>query len=378
MPVRLVIVAHAFPRWPGDVAGSFLGRLAEALIRRGHTVSVVAPADRGQAERRTVEGVAVVQVRYAAPAREDLAYTGDMARKARSPSGAWAFGSLVRALATGVRDEVRRIGADLVHAFWWIPGGWAATGAGVPAVVSLMGTDVTLMRPLPARLLARRVLGRAARVTALSTYLANEARALVRLPRLEIVRVPVPVDVQRFERRQAGGGGIVYLGRLSRQKRVDLLLDAVALAGLQVSVTVIGDGPARPALERHARALGLHNVVFRGALPDDAVPALVAGADVAAFLSRGEGLGLVAAEALMLGVPVVATTDGGGVLDLVRDGEGARVVAPTAEAVGRGLKHCLDDPSQRVAALRAGDRLRAELHPDAVAGQFESVYQALA
>jgi glycosyltransferase involved in cell wall biosynthesis len=376
--VRLVVVAHSFPRWPGDLAGSFLARLAETFVRRGHTVSVIAPADGGRAERRTVDGVEVLQVRYAAPGREDLAYTGDMARKARSPSGAWAFRGLVRALADGAREEARRIDADLVHAFWWVPGGWAATRGAVPTVVSLMGTDVALMRPLAARLLARRVLSRAARVTALSTFLADQARKFVRLRQLEITRVPVPVDVQRFEGRRPGGGGVVYLGRLSNQKRVDLLLEAVARAGVGVPVTIIGDGPARPELERRARALGLHNVDFRGALPDETVPALVAGADVAAFLSRAEGLGLAAAEALMLGVPVVATTDGGGVLDLVRDGAGACVVAPTAEAVGAALLRCLNDPALRGAAIRAGEQLRTDLAPDAVAGQFERVYADLA
>jgi glycosyltransferase involved in cell wall biosynthesis len=241
-----------------------------------------------------------------------------------------------------------------------------------------MGTDVALMRPLPARPLARRVLGRAARVTALSTFLADEARRIVRLRRLEIDRIPVPVDVERFRERRAGGGGVVYLGRLSHQKRVDLLLDAVCQAGIRAPVTIIGDGPARRELERRAQGLGLHNVDFRGTLSNEEVPAIVASADVAAFPSRAEGLGLAAAEALMLGVPVVATSDGGGVLDLVRDGEGACVVPPTAEAVGAALLRCLGDPSLRVAAIRAGEQLRADLAPDAVAGQFERVYAAVA
>lgn len=373
--MRLVIVAHSFPRWPGDVAGSFLGRLAEALVVRGHTVAVVAPADHGRAGGETVQGVEITRVRYAASAREDLAYVGDMARRARSPSGALAFLGLVRALAAGVRHAIARINADLAHAFWWVPGGWAASGASVPVVLSLMGTDVTLMRPRPARLLARRVLGRAACVTALSTYLAGEARRIARLPALTIERVPVPADIARFEGRRDGGGGVVYLGRLSDQKRVDLLLDAVHAAGVRAPVTIIGDGPARPDLESRARTLGLDNVRFLGVLPDDAVPALVAAADVAAFPSRNEGLGLAAAEAQMLGVPVVATSDGGGVLDLVADGAGARVVPPDATSFGAALLDALGNPGLRAGAVLAGDRLRAELAPDAVARRFEQVYE---
>jgi glycosyltransferase involved in cell wall biosynthesis len=374
--VRLVIVAHAFPRHAGDVAGSFLGRLAEALVARGHTLAVVAPADRGTAGRFRLGRVDVLQVRYAAPEQEDLAYTGDMARRSRTPSGAWAFLRLVRALRAGARSEARRIGAQLVHAFWWVPGGWAAYVPPLPTVVSLMGTDVTMMGGLAGRLLARRVLARASRVTALSTFLAEETRRLLGRPSLEIERVPVPTDVQRFGRSGASGGkGIVYLGRLSPQKRVDLLLDAVHAAGLRASVTIVGDGPARGDLEARTRALSLDNVRFLGTVPDADVPGLVGAADVAAFPSQREGLGLAAAEALMLGVPVVATSDGGGVLDLLRDGEGSCVAAPTARAFGDALRRCLADPAMRAAAARAGDVLRGQLSPDAVARQFEGVYQ---
>ena len=376
--MRLVIVAHSFPRWSGDVAGSFLGRLASEYVARGHTVAVVAPADRGRGGRISVDGVDILQVRYAAAEREDLAYTGDMGRKAGSPGGAWAFLRLVRALRAGIRNECQRVGAQLVHAFWWVPGGWAAVGSPCPSVVSLMGTDVAMTDTLAGRLLGRRVLTRARRLTALSTFLADQTRQRLGLPALEIERVPVPVDTGRFTGKTTrGGGGLVYLGRLSHQKRVDLLLQAVHAAGLQTPTVIIGDGPARAELEAQSRTLGLSNVRFLGTLPDEEVPGIVAAADAAVFPSRNEGLGLAAAEAQMMGVPVIATTDGGGVLDLVRDGEGAFVVAPTPEAVGAAMKRCLGDSSSREAAVRAGERLRAELAPAAVAATFERIYAGM-
>jgi glycosyltransferase involved in cell wall biosynthesis len=379
--MRVVMVAHSFPRWRGDVAGSFLLRLADALIARGHVVAVVAPSDGGRGGRLALGAVEVLQVRYAAPARENLAYTGDMARAAATPSGAWAFVRLVRALRAGARETARRMDAQIVHAFWWVPGAWAAVGLPLPAVVSLMGTDVAMMRSPPARLLARRVLRRAARVTALSTFLAGEARRLTGLGALPIERVPVPADTGRFEgpgaAPAAARAGVVYLGRLTAQKRVDLLLDAVHAARLDAPVTIVGDGPARADLERRADALGLSNVRFLGAVPDEEVPGLIRSARVAAFPSRNEGLGLAAAEALMLGTPVVAATDGGGVLDLVRDGEGGVIAAPTPEAVGAALARCLADPAMTSAAAAAGARLRAELSPDGVARRFEEVYDGL-
>ena len=379
--MRVVMIAHSFPRWRGDVAGSFLLRLAEALQARGHQVAVVAPSDGGRGGHLALGAVEVLQVRYAAPSRENLAYTGDMARAAASPSGAWAFLRLVRALREGARETARRMDAELVHAFWWVPGGWAAVGLPLPAVVTLMGTDVRMMGPWPARLLARRVLARAARVTALSNFLVGETRRLTGLRALPIERVPVPTDTGRFEgpgaAPAAARAGVVYLGRLTAQKRVDLLLDAVHAARLDAPVTIVGDGPARADLERRAGALGLRDVRFLGAVPDAEVPGLIRSARAAAFLSRNEGLGLAAAEALMLGTPVVAATDGGGVLDLVQAGQGGVIAAPTPEAVGAALARCLTEPAMADAAADAGERLRVELSPDGVARRFEEVYASL-
>lgn len=373
--MRLVLLTHAYPRWPGDVAGSFLGRLADALAARGHTLVVVAPADRGKAERFTLGGADVVQVRYAAPEHEHLAYTGDMLRAARSLPGALAFRRLVRGLRAQAVTEARRIDADLLHAFWWVPGGWSAVGTGLPTVISLMGTDVALLDGWIARRIAHRVLPRARRLTALSTFLAERVRTRLGLPDLAIDRVPVPADTTRFVTRSRGGGGIVYLGRLSRQKRVHLLLEAVAAQGLTIPVTIVGDGPERAALERQAAALGLGNVRFTGYVEDDRVIPLIQNADVAAFLSHGEGLGLAAAEMLMLGIPVVATTDGGGVADLMTDGRGARVVAPEARVVGAALAQCAGDAAMRAAAQAAGEVLRGDLTPEAIAATFETVYE---
>ena len=185
------MATHAYPRRAGDVAGAFLARLAAAVVARGHAVTVVAPADRGTARRFTLDGVDVVQVRYAAPSRETLAYTGRMAAAALSPTGLWAFRSLIRSLAAGVRREADRIGADLVHAHWWIPAGWAVTGGARPVVVTLHGSDVRLLRGVLPRLAARRVLTRARAVTAVSTFLAAEARRLTWRRDLPIDVVPV-------------------------------------------------------------------------------------------------------------------------------------------------------------------------------------------
>jgi len=372
------MITHAYPRRAGDVAGAFLARLATALARRGHGVTVVAPSDRGEARRFSLDGVDVVQVRYAAPERENLAYTGAMAAEATTPSGIRALWSLFGALGDGALAEAKRQGGALLHAHWWIPGGVAAVRTDLPFVLSLHGTDVVMLRNLPARLWARRVLGLARRVTAVSSFLASEARRSVWRADLGVDVVPLPVATPAFTRLSRGGGGIAVLGRLTGQKRVDLLLDAVKLGGFAVPVTIVGDGPARAALERRAADLGLSRVRFVGAVPPERVPEAVGDADLVAFVARHEGLGLAAAEALMLGIPVVATTDGGGILDIVRDGAWGRVVSPTPDAVAAGIRSVLGDGAARAAAATEGAALKTRLSPEQAAASFEAVYQRCA
>jgi len=107
------------------------------------------------------------------------------------------------------------------------------------------------------------------------------------------------------------------------------------------------------------------------------VAAEIGEADVMVFPAVREGLGLVAAEALMLGVPVVATKAGGGVTDIVPPtGAGRLVPADDALALATAIKGFVSDPSSRRLAQEAGASLRRRLSPAAVAEVFETVYEA--
>jgi glycosyltransferase involved in cell wall biosynthesis len=295
-----------------------------------------------------------------------------------------AFAGLVVQLARATARVAREIQADLVHAHWWVPGGIAARIARPrthrPYVVTLHGTDVALLAGHPeGRWAARRVLRAAARVTAVSSHLADGAARYAGVTRERIRVTPMPIDTDRFSRPSGGGGGIVTVGRLTRQKRIGLLVDAVALLaadGLVLPLTVVGEGPERPELERLVRGRGLTDRVhFTGSVDPEHVPDVLGNADVFAFPAVGEGLGLAAAEALLLGIPVVAALDGGGVVDLVPPDGAGRLVAPNAAAFAAGIRALLDDPRSRSAAAMAGAALRTRFDPDTVARVFEGIYE---
>lgn len=384
--MNVAFVTHAYPRWEGDVAGAFIERLVLALTGRGHGVQVVAPADGGRGGRELRHRVPVTRVRYAPARWETLAYRGTMAEAARSPLGFVAAASLVARQAQVVARLCRDQRIDLVHAHWWVPGGVSAWLARHRYVVTLHGTDVALLeRSAPARFVARRVLRGAAAVTAVSTYLAERVARATGLDARRIVIQPMPADTRAFTRADAGGGGgggVVTVGRLTKQKRIDLILEALARLRAEgrtppLPLTVVGDGPERGALERRARELGLESHArFTGAVPPERIPEVLGDADVFAFPAVGEGFGLAAAEALMLGIPVVATTDGGGVTDLVPPTGAGRLVPPNdVAALACAIDELARDPESRRRAAAAGAELRRRIEPAAVAERFEAVYR---
>src|SRR5439155_6553417 len=104
------------------------------------------------------------------------------------------------------------------------------------------------------------------------------------------------------------------------------------------------------------------------------IPDAVGDADVFVFPAVGEGLGLVAAEALLLGVPVVATQDGGGVTDIVPETGAGRLVSPDAREIARAIEQLASDPESRRLAAAAGVALPRRFEPAVVADGFQDLY----
>jgi glycosyltransferase involved in cell wall biosynthesis len=159
------------------------------------------------------------------------------------------------------------------------------------------------------------------------------------------------------------GRGAVYAGRLSREKGVDLLLDAWRTLPGATPLAIAGDGPEAPALR--ARARGIAGVEFLGELPRERVAALLAGCAFAVVPSLCyEVFGLAAAEAMAAGRAVVAS-DAGALSELVEHGaNGLLFRSGDAEGLASACRRLLDDPGLAQAFGReARARYEAELAP---------------
>ncbi len=383
--MRILTVAHAYPRWDGDFAGAFIARLVTALGVRGHTVVVLAPSDGGAGGLVERDNYILRRIRYAPARFETLAYRGTMEQTSRSPSGFGAFSSLLGSLVRSILGESKRHGIDVVHAHWWVPAGVAAWIAhrlgGPPYVVTLHGTDVAILkRSRLARRLARRVFRGAASITTVSRYLADTAATACEIERDRFEVQAMPVDVSRFTRQSGGGGGIVTVGRLEPQKRIGLVIDAVARLrerGRRIPLTIVGDGSERAHLERQVRSRGIDETTrFLGTVAPEQIPESLDDADVFVFPAEGEGLGLAVVEALMAGVPVIAATDGGGAIEPVPQAGGGKLVnSGDTDDLAESIVSLMEDSGASLAAARdAGARLKRDLDPVRVAEVFERIY----
>jgi glycosyltransferase involved in cell wall biosynthesis len=170
-----------------------------------------------------------------------------------------------------------------------------------------------------------------------------------------------------------------FIGRLNRQKGVDVLLRAFARIERRhptARLVLAGDGPDRVRLARTAKALGLRRVDFLG-WRTDAVD-ILADIDLLAMPSRWEGFGMVALEAMALAKPVVASRVSA-LPEIIVPGETGQLVEPDRpEELAETILSVLSDPVRAAEMGRAGRRRAlGEFPVERMARHTAEVYRVL-
>lgn len=210
--------------------------------------------------------------------------------------------------------------------------------------------------------LERTMIGRARRLSATSAATHELLRTLAPHVPVDMVYAGVPDEL--FTLPRAEEGYLLYFGRLDVfQKGLDTLLEAVAIltrARPDVELRMAGRGKDTERVREMVSALGIErNVRMLGAVSEEERQRLFAGARVQLMPSRFEGFGMVAAEAMAAGVPLVAAASGS--LPEVVDAPHGGVLVPAGDAVAlaAAVGNLIDDPGRR-AELSRDARLSAE------------------
>jgi glycosyltransferase involved in cell wall biosynthesis len=171
--------------------------------------------------------------------------------------------------------------------------------------------------------------------------------------RSTVLHPPAP---KRAYRCDGYGGPFLFVSRLTRLKRADLAVRAVAACG-GASLVIVGDGEERSGLEKLASDLGATaRVTFAGRVGDDEMVAHFARCRAVLFPPVQEDYGFVTVEAFASRKAVVTCRDSGGPAELVQDGVNGLVCDPTPESIAPALTRLLDDASlaERLGAAALG------------------------
>lgn len=230
-----------------------------------------------------------------------------------------------------------------LHSSGWALGPRAAPG--VPVVAFTNGTPRWMGLQMPFYVRDRAWLVRVAARASLPLHdrvqrrlraradviLACSEYAAAKLPEPVSVLHP-PVAVEQFTGPGDPDGHVVAVARLVAHKRIDVLVEA--MRGRRERLFVVGAGPELARLRRDAPA----NVEFTGQIDDDQLAVLLGGAR-ALVHPTFEEFGIVMAEALASGVPVIAPR-AGGALEIVEDGRTGHLLAQVTPTT---IRNALDD-----------------------------------
>ena len=205
----------------------------------------------------------------------------------------------------------------------------------------------------------RVALGEARKIFTIS---GNVADRLKRYSGLEATVLPPPPQKLDF-RAAESEGYVLSVNRLDRYKRIDLLIEA-AKADPALRVVIVGDGPDRARLEKLAAGEN-GRIRFTGRVDGDELADLYARCLAVYYAPIDEDYGMVPFEAFRSGKPVVTTTDAGGPLEVVHDGETGMVVAPEAADVARACSYLVGHPEEARSLGEAGKAVAERVTWDA-------------
>jgi glycosyltransferase involved in cell wall biosynthesis len=171
---------------------------------------------------------------------------------------------------------------------------------------------------------------------------------------------PPPHHLGRY-RSDAYGDYLFYAGRLDRLKRLDLAVDAMMRVRSGARLKIAGAGPLAEELRKQIEGLGVADrVELVGFVSAEELLDLYAGCRAAYYAPLNEDYGYVTVEAYLSRKPVVTTTDAGGPLEFVTDGESGLVAEPTAESIAASIDRLWAMPQARLREMGEAGRARVE------------------
>lgn len=397
--MKLLVLASTYPRWRNDHEPGFVHELAKRLVR-DFDVTVLCPHTAGAQKEEIMDGVRVVRFRYAPPKLELLVNDGGIVNNLITRPWLWFVVPLffIFQLCALLRMN-RSLKPDVLHVHWIIPQGLTVAiarmlGSQIPAyLLTSHGGDLFALRGNFFKWLKLFAVSKASILTVVSKAMREKAVTLG-IPRENIQVRSMGIDLRaRFvpspDANQSRRQSVLFVGRLVAKKGVDVLIRSIPQvreAFPEVMFDIIGFGPEEKNLKALAETASVAEAVcFLGSkTQSEIVPyyqnaAVLAVPFVSAASGDEDGLGLVIAEALASGCPVV-TSDLPATADIVGGLKGAKVtVSGCPDKLADALIEVLQNQSEyRRRVLNERPIIVSRVDWESVASDYSLILKSLA
>ena len=395
--LKLLVLSSTYPRWDDDWEPAFVHELSKRLTN-DFEVTVLCPREKGSVRQEQREGVNVIRYRYAPNRWSTLVSNGGIAANLKSNTLKWLLVPLFMVCQTiATWRTIRQIRPDRIHCHWIIPQGICLQLVKMlsrvpPHLLTSHGGDLYSFGGKLSSCLKKTALRQANSITVVSRAMAQEARKIAD-KNLEVKVIPMGIDTENTfypdEKVKRSDTEILFVGRLVEKKGLIYLLDAfqeILQSVPNSSLIIIGDGPERKTLEQKAATLRIQEqTFFKGSVPNRELPNYYrkAAVFVAPFIvaknGDQEGLGLVVAEALCCGCPVVvsnleATHD---ITELIINSTDVSSIMPKSpELISSEIKRIIMTPRPKN-SLERGSELRKKLNWNEIARQYSATLESL-
>lgn len=380
---------HMFPLW-GNGSGNWLRKLTNQLVKKGHTVAIVAP------EKRKLPGVK----HYVVKPPQMGVFVGNPelknAKKYEDMNGV-ELGEIYTTYVNATLKAAREFQPEIMHVFHtaFLPPVARIVKVlyGIRFIITTHGSDLHYLNR------DRRFIGLISDANAVARYItANSAftkrwyldmfgheyayktKTILGGVELKDFVRDFDKEIKKINKKYGLTGKkiVLFTGRLTKHKGVDYLIRAAK--NIRGTILILGDGPERQNLEKLIKSQKTTNVKILGWIQSGdqlGFHAFYARADV--FVAPSvwqEPFGLVILEAMASKKPVVATHTGG-VTSIIKDGlNGFLVKTKDSKALAEKINMLLDDEKLRKRiAKNAYETIKEKFTWEKIADEFEHMYK---